>query len=100
MTSRISLSSFEYGEALAITMVYLGLLLQLLGADYNFISKLILQEPYDSLGVTYSQSLQVSFGHGTLVGSKFKFEERPSLYHQCILVVVHDPRIHHAAIHI
>ena len=34
MTSRIASSSFEYGEALAITMSHLGLLFHLLGAYY------------------------------------------------------------------
>ena len=79
MTSRIVSSSFEDGEALAIKMVHLGLLFHLLGADYNLLSKLMRQDPYDSLGVTYSQALQVSFGDGTLVGSKFNSEEWPSL---------------------
>ena len=81
-------------------MTDLGLLFHLLGVDYNLLSKLMLQYPYDSLGVTYSQSLQVSFGHGTLVGLKFKSEEHPSLYYQCISVVLHGTRIHHAAVHI
>ena len=58
----------EDGESLAISMTHLGLLFHLLRVDYTHISKLMLQEPYDSLGVTYSQSLQVYFGHGTLVG--------------------------------
>ena len=75
MTSRIASSSFEDGEALSITMAHLGLLFHLLGADYNLLLKLMLQEPYDFLGVTYSQSLQVSFLHGTLVGSKLKLQE-------------------------
>ena len=100
MTSRIASSSFEDGEALAITMAHLGLLFHLLGVDYNLISKLMLQEPYDSLGVTYYQALQVSFGNGTLVSSKFKSEEKPSLYYQCISVVLHGPRIHHVVVHI
>ena len=72
------------GEALAITMAHLGLLFHLLGDDYNLFSKLMLQERYDSLGVTYSQALLVAFGHGTLVGSKFKSEEQPFLSYQCI----------------
>ena len=58
------------------------------------------QYPYDFLGVTYAQALQVSFGHGTLFGSKFKSKEQPWLYYQCILVVLHGPKIHHAAVHI
>ena len=79
MTSRIASSSSEDGEALAVTMAHLVLLFHLLGDDYNLLSNLMLQEPYDSLGVTYSQPLQVSFGHGTLVGSNFKYEEQHSL---------------------
>ena len=100
MTSRIASSSFEDVESLAITMVHLGLLFHLLGVDYNLFSKLMLQEPYDSLGVTYSQALQVSFGHGTLVGLNFNSEEKPSLSYQCILAVLHGPRIHHTILHI
>ena len=100
MTSRIASNSFEYGETLAITMAHLGLLFHLIGTHQNLLSKLMLQEPYVSLGVTYSQALQVSFGHGSLDGLKFKSEEKASLYYQCISVVLHGPRIHHAAIHI
>ena len=87
------------GEALAITMAHLGLLFHLLGFDYNLLLNLMLQEPYDLLGVTYSQALQVSFGHGTLVGSKFKSKDQPSLSYQCISVVLHGPRIHHVVVH-
>ena len=76
MIASTTFQSFtEDGEALAITIAHLGLLFYLLGADYNLILKLMLQKPYDSLGVTYSQANQVSFGHGTLFGLKFKFEK-------------------------
>ena len=57
MTSIIDSSSFEDGESLTITMAHLGLLFHLVGADYNLLSKFMLQEPYNSLGVTYSQAL-------------------------------------------
>ena len=101
MIASTNFQSFtEDGEAFSIIMTHLGLLFHLLGDDYNLFSNLMFQEPYDSLGVTYSQALQVSFGHVTLVGLKFKSEERPSLYYQCILVVLHGPRIHHPAVHI
>ena len=81
-------------------MAHLGLLFHLIGDYYNLLSKLMLQEPYDQIGVTYSQALQVSFVHGTLVGSKFKSEEKPLLYYQCISIVLHGPGIHHAVVHI
>ena len=100
MTCRNPSSSSEDGEALAMTMAHLRLLFHLLGADYNLLSKLMLQELYDLLGVTYFQALQISFGHGTLVGSKFNSEEHHSLSYKCILVVLHDPRIHHATVHV
>ena len=102
ITSRVPSSSYEYGEAFSITMKHL------LGSDYNLISKLMLQYPYDSLGVTYSQAFLVSFRHGTLCGQnfshgilfvlKFKYEEYHFLSHQCILVVLHGLRIHHATV--
>ena len=79
ITSRIDSSSFEDGESLTITMAHLGLLFHLLGVEHNLLSKLIIQEPYDSLGVTYSQPLQVFFRHDTLVGLKFKTREHHSL---------------------
>ena len=41
MTSRVPSSSSEGGEAFSMIMVHL------LGADYNLLSKLMLQEPYD-----------------------------------------------------
>ena len=81
MTSRIASSSFEDGESFVIKMEHLGLLFHFLGANYNLISKLMLQDPYYLLGVTYSQALQVSFGHGTPVHSKFKSKWKPSLYY-------------------
>ena len=81
-------------------MAHLELLFHLLGDDYNLLSNLMLQEPYDYLGVTYSQALRVFFGHGTLVGSKFNSEEQPLLSYQCISIFLHSPRIHHAAVHI
>ena len=50
MTSRNPSSSFEDGETFSITMAHLGLLFHILGVDYNLLSKLMLQEPYYSLG--------------------------------------------------
>ena len=76
IVSNDSHNCIDDGESLAITMAHLGLLFHLFGVYYNLLYNFMLQEPYDSLGVTYSQSLQVSFGHGTLVGSKFNFEEK------------------------
>ena len=96
ITSRVPSTSYEYGEAFSITMAHLGLLFHILAADYNIYSKLMLQDPYDPLGVTYSQEFSVSFKHGILFGSKFKSEEHHSLSHQCISVVIHGLRIHHA----
>ena len=93
-------SCTEDGEALAITMSHLKLLFHLLGADYNILSKLMLQKPYDSLRVTYSQALQVSFGHGTLVGLNLKYEEHPLLSYQCISLVLHGPKIDRIVVHI
>ena len=98
MTSRVPSSSYEDGEAFSITMVHLGLLFHILAVDYNLHLKLMLQDPYDSLGVTYCQSLQVSFGHGILFGSRFNSEENHSLSYQCISVVLHGMRIHHAIV--
>ena len=115
ITSRVPSSSYEDGEAFSITMTHLGLLFHILVADYNLHSKLMLQDPYDSLGVTYSQALTVSFKYGILCGSnsshgilfglnyspggsKFKSEEYHLLFHQCILVVLHGLRIHHAVV--
>ena len=115
ITSRVPSSSYEYGEAFSITVAHLGLLLHILAADYNLHSKLMLQDPYDSLGVTYSQEFTVSFRYGILCGSnsshgilfgsnyspggsKFKSEEYHFLSHQCISVVIHGLRIHHATI--
>ena len=95
MNSIIASSSFEDGEALSITLAHLGLLFHLLGVDYNLLSKLMLQYPYDSLGVTYTQSLQVSFMHGIMFGSRFKSEEHHSLSYQCISVVLHGLNINH-----
>ena len=96
-------------------MAHLGLLFHILVADYNLHSKLMLQDPYDSLGVTYSQVFIVSFRNGILCGlnsshhilfgsnyspsgSKFKSEEYHLLSHQCILVVLHGLRIHQAVV--
>ena len=79
-------------------MEHSGLLFHLLGADYNLHSSLMLQDPYDSLGVTYSQAFLVSFRNGILFGSKFKFEEHHSLSHECISSILHGLRIHHAAV--
>ena len=62
MTSRVPSRSYEDGESFAITMAHL------LGVYYNLYSKLMLQDPYDSLGVIYSQAFQVSFDHGILFG--------------------------------
>ena len=73
-------------------------MMHLLGDYYNLLSNLILRYPYESLGVTYSQALQVSFGHGILFGLRFKYEEHHSLSYQCISVVVHGLRIHHAVV--
>ena len=92
ITSRVSSSSYEYGESLAITMAHL------LGSDYNFHSNLMLQYPYDSLGVTNYQAPSVSFRHGILFGSRFKSKESHFLSYQCILVVLHGLRIHHATV--
>ena len=79
-------------------MAHLGLLFHILTADYNLHSKLMLQDPYESLGVTYSQALQVSFGHDILFGLRFKSEENHSLSYQYISVVLHGLRIHHAVV--
>ena len=98
ITSRVPSNPYEYGEAFAITMAHLGLLFHLLGVDYNLHSKLMLQYPYDSIGVTYSPALQVSFRHDTLFGLRFKFEEHHFLCYQCISVVLHGLRIHHAVV--
>ena len=98
ITSIFPSSSYEDGEAFAITMAHLGLLFHILAADYNLPSKLMLQYPYNSLGVTYSQEFSVSFRHGILFGSKFKSEEHHSLSHQCISIVLHGLRIHHATV--
>ena len=98
ITSRVPSTSYEDGEAFAITIAHLELLFYLPGADYNLNSKLMLQYPYESLGVTYYQTLQVSFGHGILFGSRFKYEKHHSLSYQCILVILHGLRIHHAAV--
>ena len=92
MTSRVPSSSYEDAEAFSITMPHL------LGADYNLISNLMLQYPYDSLGVTNYQAPSVSFRHGILFGSRFKSEEHHSLSYQCISVVLHGLRIHHAVV--
>ena len=92
ITNRVPLSSYEDGEAFSITMAHL------LGADYNLPSKLMLQDPYDSLGVTYSQALQVSFGYGILFGLRFKYKENHSLSYQCISVVIHGLWIHHVIV--
>ena len=75
ITSRVSSSSYEYGESFVVIMAHFGLLFHILAADYNLPSKLMLQDPYESLWVTYSQAIQVSFGHGILFGSRFKSEE-------------------------
>ena len=58
----------------------------------------MLQDPYESLGVTNSQSPSVSFRHGILFGSRFKYEEHHLLSYQCISVVLHGLRIHHAIV--
>ena len=61
----------------------------------------MLQEPYDSLGVTYYQASQVSSGPGTLVGSKFKYGEHIHLlYYQCYSVSLHGSRFHNTSIHV
>ena len=73
-------------------------MMHLLGVDYNLHSKLMLQDPYDSLGITYSQELKVSFGNGILFGSRFMYEEHHLLSYQCISVVLHGLRIHHATV--
>ena len=96
--SRVPSSSYEYGEDFAVTMAHLRLVFHLLGSDYNLHSKLMLQDPCEFLGVTYSQALQVSFGNGILFGPRFKSEEHHSLSQQCILVVLHGLRIHHAVV--
>ena len=98
MTSRIASSSFEYREAFAITMEHLGLLFSILATNYNLHLNLMLPNPYDSLGVTYSQAFSVSFRHVILFGLKFKSKEHHSLSNQCILVVLHGLRIHHAIV--
>ena len=115
VTSRVPSNSYGDREAFSIAMAHLGLLFYLLGYYYNLHLKLMLQDPYDSLGVTYSQEFTVSFRHGILCGSnsshgilfgsnyspsgsKFKYEEYHLLSHQCISVVLHGLRIHHAAI--
>ena len=67
ITSRVCSSSYEDGEAFCITMTHLGLLFHILAADYNLHSNLMLHDPYDSLGVTYSQAILVSFRHGILI---------------------------------
>ena len=94
-------------------MAHLGILFHILVADYNLHSELMLQDPYDSLGVTYSQAFTVSFKYGILCGSnsshgilfglnyspsgsKFKSEEYHLLSHQCISIVLHGLRIHDA----
>ena len=79
-------------------MEHLGILFHLLGDDYNLLSNLMLQDHYDSLGVTNSQELQVSFGHVILFGLRFNYEEHHSLSHQCISVVLHGLRIHHEVV--
>ena len=79
MTSIFPSSSYEDGESFSITMTHLGLLFHILVADYNLHLKLMIQYPYHSLGVTYSQVFLVSFRHGILFGSNFKFEEHHSL---------------------
>jgi len=68
ITSRVPSTSYEDGEAFAITMAHLGLFFHILATDYNLHSKLILQDSYDSLGVTDSQAIIVSFRHGILCG--------------------------------
>ena len=78
MTSRVPSSSYEGGESFAITMMHL------LGAYYNLLSNLILRYPYESLGLTYSQALQLSFGNRILFGTMFKSEDNHSLAHQRI----------------
>ena len=98
ITSRVPSSLYEDREAFAITMSHLGLLFHILTADYNLHSKLMLQDPYDSLRVTYSQAFSVSLRNGILFGLKFKSEEHHSLSHQCISVVLHGLRIHHAVV--
>ena len=97
MSSRVPSSSYEDGESCSITMAHSGLLFHLLGADYNLSYNLILQYPYDSLGVTYSQAFSIAFRHGILFCLNFKSEEHHSLSHQCISIVLHGLRIHHEA---
>ena len=58
----------------------------------------MLQDPYDSLGVTYCQAFSVSLRNGILLGSKFKSEEHHSFSHQCISAILHGLRIHHAVV--
>ena len=100
MNKIIASSSFEDGEVLSITMAHLGLLFHLLGLDYNLLLNFMLQEPYDSFGITYSQPPSVSSGHDILFGSRIKSKGHHSLSYQCISVVLHGPRIHHAIVHI
>ena len=57
ITSKFLSSSYEDGEAFAITMAHLGLLFHIFATHYNLHSKLMLQYPYDMLGVTYSQEI-------------------------------------------
>ena len=92
MTSRVPSSSFEDGEAFSIIMAHLP------GDNYNLHSQLMLQDPCESIGITYSQALQVSFGHGILFGLRLKSKEHHSLSYECISVVLHGLRIHHATI--
>ena len=105
VTNSVFSSSYEDGEAFAITIAHLGLLFHILVVDYNLHSKLILQDPYESLGVTYSQAFTISFRHCILCGSnyspggsKFKSKEYHFLSHQCNSVVLHGLRIHHAVV--
>ena len=92
ITSRVPSSSYEDGEALVLTMAHL------LGADYKLHSNLMLQDPHDLLGITYSQAPSVSFRNDILFGSRFKSEEHHSLSYQCISVILYGLRIHHATI--
>ena len=98
ITSRVCSSSYEDGESFCITMTHLGLLFRILAADYNLHSKLMLQIPYDSLGVTYSQAFLVSLKHGILLSLKFNSKEHHSLSYQCILVILHGLRIDHTSV--
>ena len=98
ITSRVPSISYEDGESFSIIMAHFGLLFHILAADYNLPLKLMVQYPYNLLGVTYSQAFSISFRHGIMFGSKFKSEENHSLSHQCISVVLHGLRIHHATV--